>query len=217
MCKECRLPSQLPPPRALHSVLQLGLCPRGTPCYSQQKKSTGRITQQSCCFLRNDCLWYSLKLLNSVANQNRTWDRLFCIANLGLYKGCWGEERVAPPPQARIQTLLPAGLQAPARSTVPWLHYRSGANSSPCSSKRGISTLKLKLLTKQEGGTVKERGGLVSRPTRSKLEAPTFSSPARQPNILSQGEKKKNKQNPCHPLTCPSGNQEKFHLCKQKQ
>lgn len=36
-----------------------------------------------------------VKLLNKVANQNRTWDRLFCIANLGLYKRCWGGEMVA--------------------------------------------------------------------------------------------------------------------------
>lgn len=49
----------------------------------------------------------------------------------------------------------------------------------------------------------------VSRPARTKLEAPSISSPARQPNSMSR-EKRKNKQNPCHPLTCPSGNQEKL-------
>lgn len=54
-----------------------------------------------------------VKLLNKVANQNRTWDRLFCIANLGLYKGCWGGEMVALTSYAHIQTSLPlAGLQA---------------------------------------------------------------------------------------------------------
>lgn len=36
-----------------------------------------------------------VKSLNKVANQNRTWERLFCIANLDLYKGCWGGEMVA--------------------------------------------------------------------------------------------------------------------------
>ena len=54
-----------------------------------------------------------VKLLNKVANQHRTWDRLFCIANLGLYKGCWGGEMVALTSYAHIQTGLPlAGLQA---------------------------------------------------------------------------------------------------------
>lgn len=54
-----------------------------------------------------------VKSLNKVANQNRTWDRLFCIANLALYKGCWGGEMVPLTAQAQIQTgLPPPGLQA---------------------------------------------------------------------------------------------------------
>lgn len=54
-----------------------------------------------------------VKSLNKVANQNGTWERLFCIANLGLYKGCWGGKMVALTAQAGIQTgLPPADLQA---------------------------------------------------------------------------------------------------------
>lgn len=135
-----------------------------------------------------------VKSLNKVANQNRIWDRLFCIANLGLYKGCWEGEIVALSTQARIQ----AGLQAWARSKVSWLHHQTGANPSPGSSKRGTSTLKLQLLIPSSGigqkWTVKERGGLASKPAGTKLETPYFSSSARQPNpIFIQGDKKQNK------------------------
>lgn len=150
-----------------------------------------------------------VKLLNEVANQKRTWDRLFCIANLGLYKGCWGGEMVALTAQARIQTDLPlAGLWAQARSKVSWLHHQIRANPSPGSSKRGISTLKLNSSSQtvgQEKNEQSRKEGALLQGHRHQARTPYFSSSARQPNPISiQGDgKKKKKKKPMLPTHMP--------------
>lgn len=165
-----------------------------------------------------------VKLLNKVAIQNRSWDRLFCIANLGLYKGCWKGEMGAITAQARIQTgLPPASLQAWARSKVSWLNHQNGANQSPGSSKRGIFTLKLQVLIPSSGTGRKlnsqGKRGPCLKASRHQARTPHFSSSARQPYPISLSKEtkinfffKKTHATHSHALV---GNQEKF-ICVNK-
>lgn len=159
-----------------------------------------------------------MKLLNNVANQNRTWDKLFCIANLGLYKGCLGKKRVALTPQARIQTLLPpAGLQAWARSKVSWLHNQRGTPKPKLLKKRNFPTEAETPQDRKERKKKKNSQGKRGPCLKVSTRTPFVSSPVRQPNPISQDKKTTTmKKNPCHPLTCPSGKPGKIPLCKQK-
>lgn len=102
---------------------------------------------------------------------------------------------------------------------MSWLYHQIGANPSPSSLKKGISTPKLHVLIpssgKGENEQSRKEGGPCLKASRHQATTPYFSSFTSQPNPISmQGGKKKS---PCHPLTCPSGKPVKIHLCKQKQ
>lgn len=161
-----------------------------------------------------------MKLLNNVGNQNRTWDKLFCIANLGLYKGCLGKKRVAPTPQARIQTLLPpAGLQAWARSKVSWLHNQRGTPKPKLLKKRNFPTeaetpqdRKERKIEKKEQS--RKEGTLPQGQHKNPLRFQSYKTA--KPHIARQKTKQQQQKTPCHPLTCPSGKPGKIPLCKQK-
>lgn len=128
---------------------------------------------------------------------------------------------VALTAQAQIHTgLPPAGLQAWARSKVSWLYHQIGANPSPSSLKKGISTPKLHVLIPSSGKGENEQSrkeGALPQGQQALSYNPLlfqFYKPAK-PHLYA-GRKKK-KKSPCHPLTCPSGKPVKIHLCKQKQ
>lgn len=65
--KECRLSSELPPPRPLHSLLQLDLCPQGTPYCNQQKKVQEESLDSPAAFSIMFVLRFG-NFLNKVAN-----------------------------------------------------------------------------------------------------------------------------------------------------
>lgn len=96
---------------------------------------------------------------------------------------------------------------------MSWLYHQTGANPSPGSLKRGISTLKLQVLIRSSGKGENEQsrkeGGLASRPTGTKLQPPTFPVPqdSQTPSLSRETRKKKAHATHSHALV---GNQEKF-------